>query len=441
MSWIDNIFKKKIKPGSYGEVDNRAIQQLLNGQGITTNQEARDRDYVEQGYQLNPTVYSIISHVQSAAEGVKWDIYKKDGNKDATGRFANPEKANNVLLEALMERPNGWMNWKTLVNEFIGFYMLQGDGYLWGITPETNSPLTRGTYNELWVLPSQHVQIHADNMKGVAGYSLDYYTTGSSVEMEVGDVMHIKNFNPEYDEDASFLYGQSPLRALIRSLRTNNDGIDTQRAYLLNQGPKGILTAKPDGMVNFDQDAAEKLRNKFRRNNQGTRKAGDILITPNEFTWQKVGMSATDIELLDTMHDAERMICNAYNFPHQLLIGDSKFSNRSEYKRALWNDLIIPYLSKFRDELNCWLVPKYGDGIYIDFDLSNVPALQEDIEKQAQALSKMDWLTANEKRQMMGLMPLTDPMADQYIPSTLGGDVNGGNNSNTENPPEDGAEV
>ena len=58
MAWYDrflNTKKAKIAPAKVA-TDNFALLNLINGHGITTNQEVRDRLYVEQGYQKNPTV-------------------------------------------------------------------------------------------------------------------------------------------------------------------------------------------------------------------------------------------------------------------------------------------------------------------------------------------------------------------------------------------------
>jgi phage portal protein BeeE len=103
-----------------------------------------------------------------------------------------------------------------------------------------------------------------------------------------------------------------------------------------------------------------------------------------------------------------------------------------EAKKALYQNAVIPELVKLRDELNRWLTPQYGANLYIDFDFSAIPELQEDMDKLVNQLGQAWWITPNEKRQAMfygndenvqlddyfvpaNLMPLNmpDPLLDQ----------------------------
>ena len=403
MAWYNNLFTKKAKlPKAKITTDNRALLQLMNGLGITTNQEARDRDYVERGYQLNPTVQSIINQTQKAAGMVKWGIYKKD-------KFGNKEPFRNRLLEELMYRPNTWMTWNDMVNELIGFYMIQGDMYLWGLYPEGTS-LNSDKYAILRPLPSQHVQIHADRdgFGGVAGYSVDYYSNGSQVELPVQDVLHIKNFNPEYDEDASFLYGQSPLRSCRRSLEINNQAIDTGLAYLQNQGIRGILFREYDENLDFSEEQVRSLDSRFNQQHAGSRNANRVAAVEGKMGYVDLMTKTSDIELLKQYERSTIDICNAYGFPPTLLgVGKDTYQNVNESKKKLWNDVVIPMISMLRDGLNCWLAPQYGDNICIDFDLTNIKPIQEDHIKSGEAVQKYAGLvTINEARKLAGLPPV-----------------------------------
>jgi hypothetical protein len=54
-----------------------------------------------------------------------------------------------------------------------------------------------------------------------------------------------------------------------------------------------------------------------------------------------------------------------------------------------------------RDELNKWLVPRFGENVYIDFDISALPELQQDLERMSRILRDAYWLTLDEKRSAM----------------------------------------
>ena len=92
-----------------------------------------------------------------------------------------------------------------------------------------------------------------------------------------------------------------------------------------------------------------------------------------------------------------------------------------EAKKALYQNAVIPELNKIRDELNRWLAPKYGDKIYIDFDYSSIPELQEEMEKVVGQMNQAWWITPNEKRAAMsyGMDDDNDKLNDYYVPANL----------------------
>ncbi len=112
-----------------------------------------------------------------------------------------------------------------------------------------------------------------------------------------------------------------------------------------------------------------------------------------------------------------------FNVPVQLLNNTeaSTYNNMKEAKKALYQNAVIPELVKLRDELNRWLVPMYGDNLYLDFDFTSIPELQEENDKVVQQLSSAWWITPNEKRAVMnyGKDEDTPAMDDYYIPSNL----------------------
>ena len=401
-----NTDKKAVKPFD-GKLPALFTEQFLRGLGIVSWNEANDETYIHEGYQKNPTVYSIISMVGKAAGPIPWNVYKK--NSDGT-----KSPVTNVLLEDLLKQPNPLMSWNHFVQESIGFKLLHGNTFIWGIE-EGNTSLTKGTYNSLWSLPSQYVRIvGTGNKRGIKGYTLDFY--GSEGVIPAKHVMHLKDWNPDYNETGEFLYGQSPLRAVLRSLDTANQAITSSKSYLENQGPKGILMAKDNGAF-FSEEQARELTNHFKREYNGSRNANKTVITPNEFDYKSLGLSPADMQLMAQYNMSQQDICNAYNFPGLLLgLQSSTYANQNEAKKALYNNVVVPLLEELRDGLNLWLTPKYGEGLCLDFDLSGVRELQEDFQKQSTAVKNLAGiLTIDEIRNKLGYMPLPSG-GDELLP-------------------------
>ena len=406
MGIFNKLFNKKQAKPFDGRLPSLWVDQFLRGLGIVSWNEANDETYIHQGYQINPTVYSVISMAGKAAGPIPWNVYKKnsDGSKTPT---------TNVLLEELLKQPNPLMSWNQFVQESIGFKMLHGNTFIWGLGG--NSPLTKGTYNSLWTLPSQYVRIvGTGNLRGIKGYTLDFYGSESIIPAKY--VMHLKDWNPDYNETGEFLYGQSPLRAVLRSMDTSNQAVTSMKSYLDNQGPKGVLSAKNDG-THFTEEQARELTNHFKREYNGSKNANKTVITPNEFSYTSLGLSPADMQLMEQYKVSNQDICNAYNFPSLLLQPGATYANNNEAKKMLYNNVVIPLLTELRDGLNQWLSPLYGDDICLDFDISGVRELQEDFQKQAMAVKGLAGvLTVNEIRNKLGYEPSTAEGADEFLP-------------------------
>ena len=226
-------------------------------------------------------------------------------------------------------------------------------------------------------------------------------------------MLHIKNWNPEYDQDATFFYGQTPLRAVRRSLEINNQAIDTALAYLQNQGSRGLLTLKNSEGASYSQDQIDSLRENFATRNSGARKANGIGFSSLDLEYVNLMTKAGDLQIIEQYKQSAMDICGVYGFPSSLLgHGKDTYSNMTESKKQLWNDVIIPQISKIRDGLNMWLVPSFGDDLFIDFDLTGINAIQEDLLTRGKAIKEFSGMVSiNEARQLAGL-PHTEGIGD-----------------------------
>ena len=413
---------------------NRAIYNWL-GDSIVWNPE-NDDSYITEGYRKNATIYSLINLITKAATTIPFQVYEKtnendykrykamtSGTMDASTihKAAMLQKRSLVELEdtelhKLLDRPNPAQSYNSFITELIAFGKLTGNRYIYGIGPDTGANV--GKYSELYVMPSQIMEIVSGGMmQPVAKYKIEYNGT---YEIPASEICHIKDFNPYYDGTGSHLYGQSPLRAGLRSLTTNNEATQTGVKYLQNQTARGLLMSD-EGDINEVQ--AHQLKDKFRKQFQGSDNAGYVIITPKKLSWVNFGLNAADVSLIEQYNASIKDLCNIYNVPVQLLnnTDSASYNNMKEAKKALYQNCVIPELLKIKDELNRWLAPKYGEKLCIEFDFSVVPELQEETDKVVDQLTKAWWLTPNEKRAAMnyGKDEQTSQLDDYFIPANL----------------------
>jgi HK97 family phage portal protein len=178
-----------------------------------------------------------------------------------------------------------------------------------------------------------------------------------------------------------------------------------------------------DDGVEFTDTQASDLEKQWTRK-LGSEKAGKIMVTAAKFDYKQLGLSPVDLNILESQKMDLRDICNVYGVSSELLNDpDNKTnSNKKESRSALYYERVIPELDSIRDELNRWLVAPYskqdGKQYHIDYDLSAIPALQEDMEKVTKQLLDAWWITPNEKRTAQGYDTL-DTFDVPFIPANL----------------------
>ncbi len=429
-SFLDRIrnsikaFNTNVTAESY----NRFIYNFL-GDSVIPNNVYND-DYIDKGYSHNTSIYSIINLIIQSSTSVPYKIYKKvdDGAfkeyKSLTSNGLNQEsllqskflkkstfeEIENTALQQLLEKPNPSQGFSTFLAEMIGFGKLTGNRYIYGIYPDTKKIV-----KELYNLPAHLVQIKSDGIfKPIDKYVMQYRNT--DYELDAAEVLHIADWNPDYSSSiGSHLYGQSPIKAAMRILATNNEAIETQLKYLHNQTSKGMLVPDDDSLT---PTQAQQLSDAMQRNFGGSANANKVMITGKKFSWVNFGLTTTDLQLLETYQATISDLCNVYGVPVQLLnnTDSSTYDNYRTARKVLFTNAIIPELNRIRDEFNRWLVPQFGEDLYFDFDYTVIPELMPEQQQLVDNLSKSYWLSTNEKREAVGYGIVEDnPILDDYL--------------------------
>ena len=95
------------------------------------------------------------------------------------------------------------------------------------------------------------------------------------------------------------------------------------------------------------------------------------------------------------------------------LPGDSTYANYREANRALWRLTLLPLAGKILAALHEGLVTWFDAAPPLAIDLDRVPALAEDRQALWAQVSGAHFLTADEKRTMLGLAPLQNGMENK----------------------------
>jgi len=158
----------------------------------------------------------------------------------------------------------------------------------------------------------------------------------------------------------------------------------------------------------------------------GEENSGSVLFLYNTVIQvHKLDNDMKDIHSKLPLDDMTRQIAGAFGVPIALLgLGSAdaaKFaSNYQESRLSFWQDTIVPcYLSPISSGMTQAICPP---GARVQFDLDAVPALWEGRAMIGERLTRVNFLTSNEKRSILGFEPDASIPEAGYPIGNQGGD-------------------
>lgn len=418
---ILDIFKKK------GLNPNQSYTRDIQSINSAVLQSYDNRAYVDDGYLGNSDVYAIVTFLARKAGSIPWYVYKMNNtakaktslarykqlskginNKGAFERAMMERKSaydENMVMDSplarLLEHPNPQQAQDQFFQNLFGYRILSGEGNIYG----NDGAIKGGKFVELNVLPTQYLDIYPDpnDLYGLLGYKL---MVSGGINLPKDQVCHWKSWNPDFnDVTRSHLRGVSPLRSAWKLLRMSNNAADASAKMTYNGGAKGALVPEVvnNNVPQMTPEQASMIQRAINERLNGTDNKGAVGILQYPYNYLNFGLSSVDMELVKTMQLSLHQWCRVFGLPIVLFDTESSsYNNYANAMRDLVTNTIVPLCCELRDELNMWLVPRFGENVYIDFDISALPELQSDMEKLVQQLKVADWLTFDEKRTAMG---------------------------------------
>lgn len=358
----------------------------------------------KEGYTQNPYVYACVEYISRALAGVPWKL------KNSVGQEHEDTLNKHPLLD-LIQRPNPWQGRTAFFKELTGFFLLSGNAFIERVGPNN----LRQPPKELYCLrPDRMFVVPGTPQSRIGGY--EYICNGMTTRFEQEQILHLKCFHPLDD-----WYGFAPTQAGARSIDQSNASKAWNVSLLQN-------AARPSGALVTDAALADPIFKRLKRmideDFTGTGKAGKPLLLESGLKWVEMGLTPAEMGWISGQKLSAREIAIVFCVPPEL-IGDSEnktYSNWQEARKAFYHETILPLLDFMRDELNNWLVPLFGGGLYLDYESEEVEALQEDrtaVWQRAAAAYSAQVVTRNEARQLMGLPPDLSPESDDFKSSPV----------------------
>ena len=234
-----------------------------------------------------------------------------------------------------------------------------------------------------------------------------YKAGGEAVALAAEDgagrtaIIHIKALHPLDDH-----YGAGCLGAAAGAIAAHNAAAKWNAALLDNAArPSGALVHDPgDKGMPLSAEQVDRLREELAESFAGGANAGRPLLLEGGLKWQALSLSPAEMDFLELKHSAAREIAMAFGVPPMLLglPGDATYANYREANRALWRLTVLPLCAKILGALAQGLGDWFADAA-LRVDLDRVPALADDRMALWREVSAADWLTADEKKALLGM--------------------------------------
>lgn len=343
------------------------------------------KSFAEEGYQRNVVAYQAINKVADAIASVPWNCFRGD-----------QELSEHPVLN-LVRNPNPLQSGAQYMRAKVGFLLIAGNGY------EERVKIGQEV-RELYQLRPDRMKIVPSASGIPAAYVYD--ANSKKIKFEVdqstmdSDVRHLRMFNPLDD-----FYGMSPIEAGAYGIDQHNEAMTWMQSLLQNSArPSGALVTK-DG-EELSDDNFNRLKAQIEEQYVGSRNAGRPMLLEGGLDWKAMGLSPSDMAILETKFSAARDVCLAFGVPPQLLgiPGDNTYSNYAEARLAFWEDTVIPLLDMITSDWNAWLAEPAG--VELRPDLDQVPAIADKRQVLWDMADRAQDLTINERRAMKGYEPI-----------------------------------
>jgi HK97 family phage portal protein len=337
------------------------------------------------GFAGNPVGFRAVRLIAEAAAALPLVL------QDADRRYAE-----HPVLK-LLARPNPMQGRAELMEALYGQLLLSGDAWLEAVG-------TGGLPAELHVLRSDRMSV----IPGPDGWPVAYeYAVGARKHrFTLGEppqpVCHLRAFHPQDDH-----YGLSPMQAAASAVDVHNSASRWSKALLDNAArPSGAIVYKgPDGLGSMADDQYQRLASELELHHQGAANAGRPMLLEDGLDWKPMGFSPSDMEFQKTKESAAREIAIAFGVPPMILgiPGDATYANYQEANRAFYRLTVLPLVERIAQGVGHWLSEHAGEAFELRPDLDRVPALAVERDQLWARVSAADFLTADEKRSLLGL--------------------------------------
>lgn len=316
---------------------------------------------IDEGYNASAIVYAAVEKRAKLIAGVPWYAATKNVEGDIERLpLTHP-------LNLLLNRPNPDQSWYELIYSVSQMLDLSGSAFI----PEFKGGAL-GVPISLSLLNSEYVKIKAGTERLVGMYQ---YTNGNVTRnIDPDDMIQLKLPNPK---DPYF--GQPVLMSAGRATDIDREAGNWQKTSLQNRNISDIHIEVPEGT---QPDQIEAMRAALKERSQTPDNARSPLVSSGKIN--QLSRTAVEMDFTNSRKSVWTEIAACFGVP-LAAIGFTEsvnLANADAMMKQLWTETIIPQLELLKRQLDHQLASEFGPNVCMEFDLSNVSALQESLDSK-----------------------------------------------------------
>lgn len=410
-----NIFGFNISKGNPTEKLNQQFTEMYARQlasavrgldfGLPTI-NADGYDYIDNSFRTIGAVYETTDLISKKVINTPFVFYKvRDKKKFKHAKAIEKEQpiaaylmklqaieeVDNEYLSKLLANPNPYQNGSQFLWTIALTYLLTGNAFNYTLRGAKQT-------KQMWCIPNMDIIADSNNLLDpILGYRMIFGTEFKPFEKS--DIYHMKTGNPaNISNNFQYLYGISPLRSYLESMRTIKEAKTQSSKQAKNGGVFGILSPK-DKEDQLGREQKQQLQEKMKEARQSNDELSRVFPSAIALAWQSIGLPIADLQLLELVGTNEEDIYRAYHVPLQFHNQKaSTENNQSSATRQLIWDAVAPVCDAISEFLTV-IGNEYGVD-YVELDYTQLPEMAINMKEVAEYLKSIPegTLTPNEMR-------------------------------------------
>lgn len=337
--------------------------RFLDGFLGNSNKSTYDLAKLLDLYESHPLVFEVIDNITQNVS--RLPLYTTTTNDvDVSKSKILPYLTNDLKQQIIASR-------ETCGNAFLYFRKGVGAGAEIEFWVASNISITTSTATGE-VIKVQYTNPKTSKIRTIEGQDLQ-------------NVLHIKDSRITRCGDVNL--GMSKLTPMYKVVSSSLQKFIAEEAIFKNRGIAGILSNNSD--IPLLEPSRKAQQDEFDRNVGGADKFNKLYVTSNRVHYVQLGMSPTDLKLLEGITESLRRIASAYHLSSVLFndVANSKFDNMEEAIKQAYLSCYIPTAEKIYEPLSIWLSKMLGVDEVIKVDRTQIEVIKSSTNTVAMALN------------------------------------------------------